>query len=162
MGMAGSTHTSSGPGTGSVQVHDLQQPETKNPEVIHRFLAGAKVGALFAFGLELNYMLKNSRRKILYLGAAAQTSIVLNAVNGGGGVFITNWGLGVGARYNHVFRLYDESISLGIPGYSPEVVWYKEMGPNRNWYINLRAATIITKEDFWPDISFGIFLPLNR
>jgi hypothetical protein len=137
---------------------------TKNAQegTTHHFLTGVKVGAVFVFGVELDYILKHKGRKLLYIAAAGQTSIVINTINGGGGFFLTRWGLGVGCRYNHVIRLYDENISVGIPGYSPEVVWYKEMGLNRNWYINLRAATIITKEDFWPDISFGIFLPLNR
>lgn len=127
----------------------------------HQVLAGAKVGLLFAFGLEFNYILSSKKTNILYIAASAQSSIIWNTVNVGGGFFIGNTGFGVGCRYNHMlwFELEDnEEIS---PGYAPEIVWYKKVGFNRNMYVNLHAGAIVTKSRVFPDVTIGFMLPLK-
>ena len=84
----------------------------------HHVLAGVKLGALFAFGLEMNYILSSKRTNILYLAASAQSSIIWNMVNVGGGFFVGNTGFGLGCRYNHLlwFELEDkeENVERGM------------------------------------------------
>lgn len=128
----------------------------------HHLLAGAKLGVVFAFGVELNYIWRHYDRKITYLAASAQTSIIINSINGGGGFFLTKWGLGAGFRYHYLIRLYEEGEKVFLQGYAPEIVWYKQMGPQKNWYMNLKAGVVLNRDQPWPDISFGIFLPLSK
>jgi len=138
-------------------------PATKNlKKNHHHLLAGVKLGVVYAFGVEIDYIWRHMDRKMTYLSASGQTSIVLNSINGGGGIFLTRWGLGAGFRYHHLIRIYEEGDNVFLPGYSPEIVWYKEMGPQKNLYIHMKAGVILNRDQKWPDISFGIFLPLSK
>ena len=56
--------------------------------------------------------------------------------------------------------LVSEAESKIQPGYGPEVVYNKTIGTK--YIINLHAGGIITEGSFFPDVSFGVFLPLNR
>jgi hypothetical protein len=147
----------------SYYIEAFDEPSAQTPKKNrHHLLAGAKLGVVYVFGVELNYIWRHKERKITYLAASGQTSIVLNSINGGGGFFITGWGLGAGFRYHHLIRLYEEGDKVFLPGYAPEIVWYKEMGPQKNWYINMKAGIILNRDQKWPDISFGMFLPLSK
>ncbi len=150
------------PGTVLADSSVINEVLAKNQRRIeHHVLAGAKVGLLFAFGLEINYILSNKRTNILYLAAAAQSSIIWNTVNAGGGFFLGNTGFGVGCRYNHVLWFELENSEKSSPGYEPEIVWYKKVGFNRNMYINLHGGAIITKSRVFPDVTIGFMLPLR-
>lgn len=94
------------------------------------------------------------------MAAAIQTSLVVNSANVGGGVFLGKTGIGIGCRYHHLLWFESESDSKIQPGYGPEVVWNRTIGTK--YIINLHAGGIITEGSFFPDISFGVFLPLNK
>ncbi len=128
----------------------------------HNLYAGAKVGAIFVVGLELNYILNSKNRQIMYLASSAQSTFVINTVNVGGGIFLGKTNLGVGCRYNRTFRIESEKHSKTGEGWAPEVVWYKAVGPNNKFLVNLHAGTIFTNDGIYPDITFGVFLPLTR
>jgi hypothetical protein len=128
----------------------------------HRFLAGARIGAVFAFGLEFNYIYKPHNTEIFYLAAAAETSIVLNSVNAGGGIFLGNSGIGLGCRYNYMLWFELEDSERNSPGVAPEIVYYRRLGFRSNIYLNLHAGAVFTRDErVFPDISFGLFLPLQ-
>lgn len=126
----------------------------------HNFYLGGKLGLIYVFGIETNYILQTQGVNRLYLAGAVQTSFVVNSINAGGGFFLGKTGIGVGCRYHHLLWFESEKDSKIQPGYGPEVVWNKTIGTK--YIINLHAGGIITDGAFFPDISFGVFLPLNK
>jgi len=126
----------------------------------HNFYLGGKLGLIYLFGIEMNYILQSHEINRVYVAAAIQTSLVVNSINAGGGLFLGKTGIGVGCRYHHLLWFESEKDSKIQPGYGPEVVWNRTIGTK--YIINLHAGGIITKGSFFPDISFGIFLPLNK
>lgn len=133
---------------------DYQEQTVKN-----NFYVGAKVGLVYVLGIEINYILQTHEVNRLYLAAAIQSSFIVNSANAGGGVFLGRSGLGVGCRYHHLLWFESEKDSKIQPGYGPELVYNKTIGTK--YIINLHAGGIITEGSFFPDISFGVFLPLN-
>ena len=128
--------------------------------VDHNFYLGGKLGLIYLFGIETNYILQKKDINRIYLAAAIQTSLVVNSINGGGGFFLGKTGVGVGCRYHHLLWFESERDSKIQPGYGPELVWNRTIGTK--YIINLHAGGIITEGSFFPDISFGVFLPLNK
>ncbi|MCG8308619.1 MAG: hypothetical protein MI975_14600 [Cytophagales bacterium] len=128
--------------------------------VSHNFYIGGKLGLIYIFGIETNYILKSNDINRVYLAAAIQTSLVVNSINAGGGFFLGKTGVGVGCRYHHLLWFESEKDSKIQPGYGPEVVWNRTIGTK--YIINLHAGGIISEGSFFPDISFGVFLPLNK
>ena len=126
----------------------------------HNFYLGGKLGLIYVFGIETNYILQTNGMNRLYLAGAIQTSFVVNSINAGGGFFLGKTGVGIGCRYHHLLWFESEKDSKIQPGYGPEVVWNKTIGTK--YIINLHAGGIITDGAFFPDISFGVFLPLNK
>lgn len=133
--------------------------EEKKKNIDHDFYAGAKVGVVYLLGVELNYIMETHEVSRFYLALAVQTSLVVNSANAGGGIFLGKTGLGLGCRYHHLLWFDAEPESKIQPGYGPEIIYNKTIGTR--YIINLHAGGIITKGSFFPDISFGIFLPLN-
>lgn len=128
--------------------------------VNHNFFLGGKLGLIYLFGIETNYILQTKGINRIYLAAAIQTSLVVNSANAGGGFFLGKTGIGLGCRYHHLLWFESEKDSKIQPGYGPEVVWNRTIGTK--YIINLHAGGIITEGSFFPDISFGVFLPLNK
>lgn len=126
----------------------------------HNFYLGAKVGLVFVFGIELDYILQTKGINRMYLATAVQSSLIINSFNAGGGFFLGKTGVGLGCRYHHLLWFESEKDSKIQPGYGPEVIWNKTIGTR--YIVNLHAGGIITEGSFFPDISFGVFLPLNR
>ncbi len=126
----------------------------------NKFYLGAKLGVIYVFGIEFNYIYQTKDIKRFYLASSVQTSLIVNSFNAGGGVFIGKTNIGLGCRYHHLLWFESEKDSKIQPGYGPEMVWSKTIGTK--YIINLHAGGIITKGSFFPDISFGVFLPLNR
>jgi hypothetical protein len=124
-----------------------------------KLYAGAKVGLVYILGLEMSYVLETQNTSRLYLAAALQSSFIINSANAGGGVFLGRSGVAVGCRYHHLLWFESENDSKIQPGYGPEVIYNKTIGTK--YIVNLHAGGIITKGSFFPDISFGVFLPLN-
>lgn len=127
--------------------------------VKNNFYAGAKVGLVFLLGLELNYIMQTHGTNRFYLAVAAQSSLIINSANAGGGIFLGKTGIGVGCRYHHLLWFESEKESKIQPGYGPEIIYNKTIGTKN--IINLHVGGIISEGSFFPDISFGIFLPLN-
>lgn len=125
------------------------------------FYAGAKVGALFLFGVEINCIIRNKDHKIGYLAAAAQTSLLLSSLNAGGGIIFGKTGLGIGCRYHHLLWFEKEGNEQIQPAVGPEIVWKKAMGSSQRIMVNLQAGMAISKTSLFPDISIGLFLPLR-
>ena len=149
----------SGPSPKSSQLTTIEsQEEIKKTN--HNFYLGAKVGLVYVFGLEMEYILQTKEINRFYLATAVQTSLIVNSFNAGGGFFLGKTGIGLGCRYHHLLWFENEKESKIQPGYGPEVIWNKTIGTK--YIINLHAGGIITEGSFFPDISFGIFLPLNK
>lgn len=123
------------------------------------WFAGAKVGIVYLFGLELQYNLTTKGVSRMYLAAAVQSSVVVNSANAGGGVFMGKTGLGLGCRYHHLLWFESEADSHIQPGYGPEIIWNKKIGAKN--LINLHAGGVVTDGAFFPDISFGLMIPLK-
>jgi hypothetical protein len=121
--------------------------------------AGARLGAAFIFGLEMQYNYVSRDVPRIYLAAAAQSSLILNTINGGGGVFLGQTGLGVGCRYHHLLWFENEKDTQIQPGYGPEIIWNKNIGTK--YLVNLHAGCVISDGSYFPDITFGLLLPLN-
>ena len=136
------------------------ESELSAKKVNHNFYLGGKLGLIYVFGIEMNYILQSRDINRFYFAAAAQTSFVVNSINAGGGIFVGKKGIGIGCRYHHLLWFESEKDSKVQPGVGPEVVWNKTIGTK--YIINLHAGGIITKGTFFPDISFGVFLPLNK
>lgn len=134
--------------------------ENSIKKVNHNFYLGGKLGLIFVFGIELNYIIQTHEINRVYFAAAIQSSLIINSANVGGGFFLGKTGVGLGCRYHHLLWFESEKDSKIQPGYGPEVVWNKTIGTK--YIINLHAGGIITKGSFFPDISFGVFLPLNK
>ena len=138
-----------------------QHPEYSSiKRVNHNFYLGGKLGLIYVFGIEAQYILQTKDINRIYLASAIQTSFVVNSINAGGGIFIGKSGIGVGCRYHHLLWFESEKDSKIQPGYGPELVWNRTIGTK--YIINLHAGGIITEGSFFPDISFGVFLPLNK
>ena len=146
----------------------IEQPDSQPGDSIelekvktvkNNFYAGAKVGLVFLLGLEMNYIMQTHGTNRFYLAVAAQSSIVINSANAGGGIFLAKTGIGIGCRYHHLLWFESEKESKIQPGYGPEIIYNKTIGTK--YIVNLHAGGIVTKGSFFPDISFGIFLPLN-
>jgi hypothetical protein len=135
----------------------IENANEKNTE--HNFYVGAKVGFAYVLGVELNYILKTREVNRLYLAAAIQSSFVVNSANAGGGFFIGKSGIGFGCRYHHLLWFESEPKTKIQPGYGPEIVYSKTIGTK--YIINLHGGAIITEGIVFPDISFGVFIPLN-
>lgn len=140
--------------------HDLNGEFERYKQVNHNFYLGGKLGFVYVFGIETNYILQTNDINRIYLAAAIQSSIVVNSANAGGGFFLGKTGIGVGCRYHHLLWFENEKESRIQPGYGPELVWNRTIGTK--YIINLHAGGIITEGSFFPDISFGVFLPLNK
>ena len=125
------------------------------------FYAGAKVGALFLFGVEINCIIRNKDHKIGYLAAAAQTSLLLSSLNAGGGIIFGKTGIGIGCRYHHLLWFEKEGNEQIQPAVGPEIVWKNAMGSSQRIMVNLQAGMAISKTSLFPDISIGLFLPLR-
>ena len=125
----------------------------------HNFYLGAKVGLVYILGIETSYIYQTQNVSRIYFAAAIQSSFIVNSANIGGGVFLGRTGVGLGCRYHHLLWFESEKDSKIQPGYGPEVVYNKTIGTK--YIINLHAGGIITEGSFFPDISFGVFLPLN-
>jgi hypothetical protein len=138
----------------------LSEPEISDKQVSHNFYLGGKLGLVYVFGIEANYIIQSQNVNRVYFAAAVQTSFVVNSINAGGGFFVGKKGLGIGCRYHHLLWFESERDSKIQPGYGPEVVYSKTIGTK--YIINLHAGGIITKGTIFPDISFGVFLPLNK
>ena len=126
----------------------------------HNFYLGAKVGLVYVIGIELEYIIQSNEINRIYLATSVQTSLIVNSINAGGGFFLGKTGVGLGCRYHHLLWFESENDSKIQPGYGPEVIWNKTIGTQ--YVINLHAGGIITKGSFFPDLSFGVFLPLNK
>ena len=126
----------------------------------HNFYAGAKLGLIYLLGLEMNYILQTKDVNRLYLAAAIQSSLIVNSANIGGGVFLGKTGVGIGCRYHHLLWFESEKDSKIQPGVGPEVVYTFNAGTK--YIMNLHAGGILTEGSFFPDISFGVFIPLNQ
>lgn len=126
----------------------------------HNFYLGAKVGLVYVFGIELEYIIQTNEINRMYLATSVQSSLIINSFNAGGGFFLGKTGVGMGCRYHHLLWFESEKESKIQPGYGPEVIWNKTIGTK--YIVNLHAGGIITEGSFFPDISFGVFLPLNR
>jgi len=144
----------------AAQESAAQDAELSEQKVNHNFYLGGKLGLIYIFGIEMNYIIQSRDINRMYLAAAVQTSLVVNSVNAGGGVFLGKKGIGIGCRYHHLLWFESEKDSKIQPGYGPEVVWNKTIGTK--YIINLHAGAIVTKGTVFPDISFGVFLPLNK
>lgn len=135
-----------------------------NSDKIHsgrnNFYLGAKVGLVYLFGVELEYIYKTNDINRFYLAAAIQSSVIINSANAGGGFFLGKTGLGLGCRYHHLLWFESEKDSKIQPGYGPEVVYNKTIGTK--YIVNLHAGCVISEGYLFPDISFGVFLPLNK
>ena len=129
-------------------------------KVNHNFFLGGKLGVVFIFGIELDYIIQTKGINRVYLATSVQSSLIINSANIGGGFFLGKTGVGLGCRYHHLLWFESEKDSRIQPGYGPEVIWNKTIGTK--YIINLHAGGIITEGSFFPDISFGVFLPLNR
>ena len=70
----------------NTDVEDESQPTAKN--VDHNFYLGGKLGLIYVFGIETNYILQSQGVNRLYLAGAVQTSFVVNSINAGGGFFL--------------------------------------------------------------------------
>jgi len=134
--------------------------ENSISSVKHNFYLGGKLGLIYVFGIEMNYIIQTHKINRVYFAAAIQSSIVINSANVGGGVFLGKSGIGLGCRYHHLLWFESEKESKIQPGYGPEIVWNRTIGTK--YIINLHAGGIITEGSFFPDISFGVFLPLNK
>lgn len=134
--------------------------EQSNKKVNHNFFLGGKLGLIFVFGIEMDYIIQTHEINRVYFAAAIQSSLIINSANIGGGFFLGKTGVGLGCRYHHLLWFDIEKDSKIQPGYGPEVVWNKTIGTK--YIINLHAGGIITEGSFFPDISFGVFLPLNK
>ncbi len=138
----------------------IEQDKPTDKKINHNFYLGAKLGVVFLIGVELEYILQTKEVNRFYLAASVQSSVIFNSANAGGGIFLGKTGLAVGCRYHHLLWLESEKESNIEPGYGPEVIWTKTVGTK--YVINLHAGGIITKNTFFPDISFGLFIPLNK
>ncbi len=141
-----------------------QNQQAKNMPEAHpgsgsHWFAGAKVGLIYLFGVELQYNLTTKGVSRMYMAAAVQTSVVVNSANIGGGVFLGKTGLGLGCRYHHLLWFEGEADSKIQPGYGPEIIWNKKIGAKN--LVNLHAGGIVTEGAFFPDISFGLMIPLK-
>ena len=74
-------------------------------------------------------------------------------------MFLGKTGIGLGCRYHHLLWFESEKESKIQPGYGPEIVYNKTIGTK--YIINLHAGGIVTKGSVFPDVTFGIFIPLN-
>ena len=137
----------------------VNQISKEDRTVKNNFYVGAKVGLVYILGIEMNYIIQTKEVNRLYLAAAIQSSFIVNSANAGGGFFLGRSGLGIGCRYHHLLWFESEKESKIQPGYGPELVYNKTIGTK--YIINLHAGGIITEGSFFPDISFGVFLPLN-
>jgi len=149
----------------SIKSSFAQNPKSVESElsankVNHNFYLGGKLGLIYVFGVEMNYIIQSQDINRVYFAAAVQTSFVVNSINAGGGFFLGKKGIGIGCRYHHLLWFESEKDSKIQPGYGPEVVWNKTIGTK--YIINLHAGAIISKGTIFPDISFGVFLPLNK
>lgn len=149
----------SGPSGNKNQLTPSETPE-EIKKTNHNFYLGAKVGLAYVLGLELEYIVQTNEINRFYLATAVQTSLIVNSFNAGGGFFLGKTGIGLGCRYHHLLWFDSEKESKIQPGYGPEIIWNKTIGTK--YIINLHAGGIITKGSFFPDISFGVFLPLNK
>jgi len=138
----------------------ISQENAELKRTNHNFYLGAKVGLVYIFGIELNYIIQSREINRIYLATAIQSSVVVNSFNAGGGFFLGKTRIGLGCRYHHLLWFESEKESKIQPGYGPEVIWNKTIGTK--YIVNLHAGGIITKGSFFPDISFGVFLPLNK
>ena len=143
-----------------VQAQETEPEQETIKKTEHNLYLGGKLGLIYIFGVEMNYIIRTREINRIYLAAAIQTSLVVNSANAGGGVFLGRTGIGIGCRYHHLLWFESESESKIQPGYGPELVWNRTIGTK--YIINLHAGGIITKGSFFPDISFGVFLPLNK
>lgn len=139
------------PASGSVE---MEQVQTRN-----NIYVGAKVGLVYLLGIEMEYILQTKNVNRLYAAAALQSSFIVNSANIGGGVFLGKTGIGLGCRYHHLLWFESEKESKIQPGYGPEIVYNKTIGTK--YIINLHAGGIVTKGSVFPDVTFGIFIPLN-
>ncbi len=152
-GFASGTSRENNPLTTSETAEELKKTN-------HNYYLGAKVGLVYVFGVELEYILQTNEINRFYLATAVQSSIIVNSFNAGGGFFLGKSGIGLGCRYHHLLWFESEKDSKIQPGYGPEVIWNKTIGTK--YIINLHAGGIITKGSFFHYISFCVFLPLNR
>jgi hypothetical protein len=125
------------------------------------FYAGVKVGALFAFGVEMNCIFRHGEVKVAYLAAAAQTSLLLNSLNAGGGVIFGHTGIGLGCRYHHLLWFEKEGNERVQPAVGPEIVWKKGLGSSGRIMANLHAGMVFSKTSLFPDVTIGLMLPLR-
>jgi hypothetical protein len=130
-------------------------------EKITPFYAGVKVGALFAFGVEMNCIFRHGEVKVAYLAAAAQTSLLLNTLNAGGGVIFGRTGIGLGCRYHHLLWFEKEGNERVQPAVGPEIVWKKGLGSSGRIMANLHAGMVFSKTSLFPDVTIGLMLPLR-
>lgn len=141
-----------------IQSSNIQQ-DKESKKANHNFYLGAKVGLVYVFGIELEYIIQTNEINRIYLATSVQSSFIINSFNAGGGFFLGKTGVGLGCRYHHLLWFESEKESKIQPGYGPEVIWNKTIGTK--YIVNLHAGGIITEGSFFPDISFGVFLPLN-
>ena len=142
-----------------IQSSNPQQVD-ESKKMNHNFYLGAKVGLIYLIGIELDYIIQTNEINRIYFATSIQTSLIVNSFNAGGGFFLGKSGVGLGCRYHHLLWFESEAESKIQPGYGPEVVYNKTIGTK--YIINLHAGGIITEGSFFPDVSFGVFLPLNR
>jgi len=143
----------------STQIQKAEKQDEAHPGSGSHWFAGAKVGLIYLFGLELQYNLTTKGVSRMYLAAAVQSSVVVNSANIGGGVFLGNTGLGIGCRFHQLLWFESEKESNIQPGYGPEIIWNKKIGAKN--LVNLHAGGIITEGAFFPDISFGVLIPIK-
>ncbi|MGF1638259.1 MAG: hypothetical protein ACFCUU_14360 [Cyclobacteriaceae bacterium] len=125
----------------------------------NRLYFGTRLGGVFVAGMNLMYMHVRNNRPTFYFEGAAQTTLLINSLNGAAGIFITDK-LSVTMRYHWIYRNVFESEYNGH-AWAPELSWFKPIGMSRKKMINLRAGVVI-EEVLYPDISFGIIFPLNN
>lgn len=150
----GQNNTDEGTGMNGKDMQSAVEKTSKS-----HWYAGARLGAAFIFGLEMQYNYVSRDVPRIYLAAAAQSSLILNTINGGGGVFLGQTGLGVGCRYHHLLWFENEKDTQIQPGYGPEIIWNKNIGTK--YLVNLHAGCVISDGSYFPDITFGLLLPLN-
>ena len=140
--------------------NSIPQNEENSQSRSNNFYLGAKVGVIFLLGVELDYVFKTKDISRFYMAVAVQSSVIINSANAGGGVFLGNSGLGLGCRYHHLLWFESEKESTIQPGVGPEVIYNKSIGTK--YILNLHAGAIITEGYVFPEISFGVFMPLNK
>ncbi|MCC5929416.1 MAG: hypothetical protein JJU28_09245 [Cyclobacteriaceae bacterium] len=120
---------------------------------------GSRLGGVFVAGVNLTYIYFYNNRPVLFLEGALQTTLIINSVNGAAGIYLGQ-NVSAGVRYHRIYRYIFEDEYNGF-AWAPELAWTKFMGVHRRKSVQLRAGLVIERA-IYPDISFGINIPIHR